>query len=173
MVESSDKLKQVADEAKEEMERAAEVSKLRSEVAFDSALADINREADEFAAQLRRSREAAEASERDFESWEAGVAANRSEGQFFQTLYQSDKKRPVGQSVEELRARAERVKEPAKAELGSSLRVNLFFVLAFLMAAQVGADLASGAPSPGPDVLYTALAALAVWLALNERRGLP
>jgi hypothetical protein len=155
------------------MERLAELSRLRSEVAFDSALADINREADEFEEQLRRSREAAAASEREFESWEAGVAASRSEGQFFKTLYQRDAATPAGQSAEELRARAAKVVEPARAEVSSSLRANLYFVLSFLLAAQVGADVASADPSVGPDLLYSSLAALAVWLAVNERRGLP
>jgi hypothetical protein len=57
--------------------------------------------------------------------------------------------------------------------VSSSLRANLYFVLSFLLAAQVGADVASADPSVGPDLLYSSLAALAVWLAVNERRGLP
>ena len=57
--------------------------------------------------------------------------------------------------------------------MGSPAWFYLFLALAFILAADVGADLASDAPSVGPDVLYTALAALAAWLAVNERNGVP
>lgn len=162
----------MAEEAKEEMERLAELSKMRGDVAFDSALADINREADEFAEQLRRSREEQEAKDREFAAWEDDVAASRSEGQFFKSLYQSDKKRPVGDSSERLRERAQRVTEPARQEVGSPLRFYLFLALAFLLVADVGADVASADPSVGPDLIYSSLAGLAIWLAINERSAL-
>lgn len=166
-------LRQKAEEAKAEMDRLAELARLRGDVAFDSALADINRQADEFEEELRRAKEEAAAHDADFATWEADVAASRSEGQFFKTLYQEDPKRPVGESAEALRARAARVTEPAAAEIGSAPRFYLFMALAFLLVADVGADMAGAELSVGPDVLYTALAALAVWLAINEKRGLP
>lgn len=171
--ESGEKLKAIADEAKAEMERIAELAKMRGDVAFDSAMADINKEADEFEEQLKRSREELEARNKEFMDWEDGVAASRSEGQFFKSMYQSDRKRPVGENTEELKRRAAKVKEPAAKELGSPLRFYLYLGLAFLLAADVGADVASDQPSLGPDALYTALAALAAFLAINERKQLP
>jgi len=175
--ESSEKLKSMAEEAKEEMERLAELARLRGDVAFDSAIADINKEADEFEEQLRRSREENEARDKEFMTWEDDMAVSRSEGQFFKTLYPSSFNRKQlndgSASAEELKARAARVTEPAKQEIKSPLRLYLFLALAFLLAADVGADLSSDQPSLGPDVLYTSLAALAVFLAFNERRELP
>ena len=44
----------------------------------------------------------AQASEREQEQWEDDVAVARSQGQFFQTLYQTNKKRPVGMNAEQL-----------------------------------------------------------------------
>ena len=66
---------------------------------------------------------------------------------------------------------ADRVKEPARSELGSRVRYYLFAALAFVLAAEVGLDLQSGAPSAPQDVLYTVLALLLGWTALNERRA--
>jgi hypothetical protein len=175
-------LRSKAEEAKEELDRLADLQNLRAEVAFNSALAgapqpaspneraalpacvllillqlcasrispsvcwhaDINREADEFEEQLRRSREEREASERALQEWEDDVAVRRSEGQFFQNLYQTNRKRPVGLSAEQLKERAERVKDPARSEVSSRLRSYLFAFLAFLLSAEVVADLRSG-----------------------------
>ena len=170
--ESGDKLKQVADEAKEEMERLAELTKMRGDLAFDSALADINKEADDFTEQLRKSREEQAAKDAEFKDWEVDMNATRSEGQFFKNLYQTDKKTPVGESSEMLKRRAQKVIEPARKEIGSPVRFYLFLVLGFLLAADVGADLASSEPSMGPDVLYTTLTALAIWLAFKEKEAL-
>ena len=154
------------------MERLAELTKMRGDLALDSALADINKEADEFEEQLRRSKEEQAAQDAEFNAWEVDSAASRSEGQFFKNLYQTDAKRPAGETSEMLRQRAQRVIEPAKEEIGSPLRFYLFFGLAFLLVADVGADLASDSPSIGPDLLYSSLAALAVWLAINEKKTL-
>jgi len=170
--ESGDKLKDIADEAKEEMERLAELTKMRGDVAFDSALADINKEADEFAEQLRKSREEQAAKDAEFDNWEVDINASRSEGQFFKNLYQTDKKKPLGESVEKMKQKAQRVIEPARQEIRSPIRFYLFLVLGFLLAADAGADLASSEPSLGQDVLYLGLCALAVWLAINEKRAL-
>ena len=170
--DSGEKLKQIAEEAKEEMERLANLSKMRGDLAFDSALADINKEADEFEEQLKKSREEQAALDEEFSMWETDMAASRSEGQFFKNLYQTDKKKPVGESSEMLKERARRVLDPARQEIGSPVRFYLFLSLAFLLAADVGADIASDDPSMGPDILYTALAAMAVWLSFNERKAL-
>ncbi len=170
--ESGGRLKEIADEAKEEMERLAELTKMRGDLAFDSALADINKEADEFTEQLRKSREEQAAKDAEFNEWEVDMNATRSEGQFFKNLYQTDKKRPVGESAEMLKQRAARVIEPARQEISSPIRFYLFLVLGFLLAADVGADMASNEPSLGPDLLYTTLAALSVWLAINEKKAL-
>lgn len=158
-------------QAKAEFDKQAKLSNMRSEVAFDSAMADINRIADEFEEELQRSREQSAALEAEQEAWEDDVAVSRSQGQFFQSLYQKDRKRPVGESTEQLKERAAKVVQPAQAEVSSPLRGNLYLVLAFLLAADVGADLSSAEPSLGPDVLYTALAALAVWLSFNEKKS--
>lgn len=54
-----------------------------------SLQADINREADEFEAQLRESRQRMEADRAAFAAWERETAAARSAGHFFKSLYQT------------------------------------------------------------------------------------
>ncbi len=191
--ESGEHLRAVAEEAKAAMEAAAELSRLRSEVAFDSALADINAEADAFEAQLRAARAASDVAEAEQAEWEAGLAASRSEGQFFKSLYPAEPRGAGGASggaaspsgrggaygnldadaLAARRAAAARVGEPAAAAARSPLRAALFGALGALLLADAGADLASAAPDRGADALYAGLAALAAWLAVNERRGPP
>lgn len=43
--------------------------------------------------------------ERELAQWEQDVAVSRSQGQFFQSLYQADKKRPVGEDAQQLKVR--------------------------------------------------------------------
>lgn len=163
-------LRAKAEEAKEELDKLADLQNLKAEVAFNSALADINREADEFEEQLRRSREERQAAERELEQWEDDVAVARSQGQFFQSLYQTQKKRPVGLSSEQLQERASKVAAPARSELGSRIRYYLFAFLAFVLASEVAVDLASESPSAFQDVLYTLLVVLLGVTAFNERK---
>ena len=40
-----------------------------------------------------------QADQKDFEDWEQRLAVSRSAGHFFQSLYQTDKKTPVGGGV--------------------------------------------------------------------------
>lgn len=179
MEESGERLKQMAENAKEEMDKIAEISKLKGDVAFDSAMAEINLEVDEFEEQLRKSREEQQAKEMEFNEWEQGVAASRSEGHFFKSLYPlSENKKKLspdggsdGSDGNTASARAkDAMNAVRKEETTSPLRMYLFLGLSFLLIADVGADVSSAEPSIGPDVLYTGLAALAVWLAMNERR---
>lgn len=169
--DSSEKLRQKAESAKEELDKLEELANARGNLAFDSAIADINKEADEFEEQLKRNREEIERREKEQLLWEDDVARQRSEGQFFKQLYERKTTGLDEDTVEEAHRRAYKVKETAKEEVRSPIRLYLFFALAFLLAADVGADVASGDPSLGPDVLYTGLAALSCWLALNEKRG--
>ncbi|PRW51121.1 hypothetical protein C2E21_5514 [Chlorella sorokiniana] len=171
--EEAEGLKAKAEEAKEELDKLADLQNLRAEVAFNSALADINREADEFEEQLRRSREEREAAERDLEAWEDDVAVARSQGQFFQSLYQTKAKRPVGLNSEQLQERAQKVVQPARTEMGSRLRYYLFAFLAFVLASEVVFDLQSDAPSALQDVIYTLLVIALGVTAFNERKSLP
>jgi len=85
--ESGEKLKALAEEAKDEMDKAAELAKLRGDLAFDSALADINREADKFERKLRQRREAMEQEREEMQAWVRDVGDSRNQGQFFGNLY--------------------------------------------------------------------------------------
>eukprot|EP00887_Chlorella_sp_A99_P001253 scaffold14.g1253.t1 len=196
--EKSEELRQVAEGAKEELDKLRELTEQRASLAFDrrgggrgeAALADLNKEADDFEEQLRRSREELEASrgkrsrgekgararETELVQWENDVAVSRSQGQFFQSLYQADKKRPVGESSDMLRRpqaqqQADKVKEPARTEIRqvSRARFYLFALLAFLLAAQGVTDLASDAPSALQDTLYILLAVALGFTAVRER----
>jgi len=64
-----------------------------------SLQADINREADEFEAQLRESRQRMEADRAAFAAWERETAAARSAGHFLKSLYQSESEAPASASL--------------------------------------------------------------------------
>lgn len=170
--EKSEGLRQVAEEGKAELEKLAELAELKSEVAFNSAMADVNREVDEFEEELRKSREKLQAEEAEFGAWERDMAVARSQGQFFQSLYQEDKKRPVGASAEQIKAQAQRVQEPARRELGSTVRQYTFSISAAVLAASAVLDYTGDSPSPLQDTLYLALAVVLVWSSYNERKAL-
>lgn len=185
MEESGKKLKSLADEAKEEMDRAAELAKLRGDLAFDSALADINREADKFERKLKKSREEMEMKRREFREWEKDVAESRSAGQFFKNLYTSretteedeDQEKGGGlgsgmMSKSDIRQRAEKVVDPAIEETRSPARLYIFSLLGAVLVIDIVLDATSPSPSVGLDGLYGVLAALAAWLAINEQKAL-
>ena len=44
-----------------------------------------------------------QAEEQQFAQWEQDMAVARSQGQFFQSLYQADRKKPVGEDVAHLK----------------------------------------------------------------------
>jgi len=191
--ESGEKLKALAEEAKEEMDKAAELAKLRGDLAFDSALADINREADKFERKLRQRREAMEQEREEMQAWVRDVGEGRNEGQFFGNLYEEyddEKKKTTtrggGRFVdmdpaerEEVMERRKRVIEPAEKEITSPARMYIFMVLGGMLMVNVVSDvvLALGqedgqSPSWGLDGLYCVLALIACWIVVSERREL-
>lgn len=170
--ESSEKLKHLAEEAKQEMDKATELTKMRSDLAFDQALADINREADKFERKLKRSREEQQAGDREFNSWEKDVQESRNEGTFFKSLYKSEgvnDDRDVVVSKSELQQRAKRVVEPAEHQARSPARLYIFGLMGSTLIINIIADVSTSAPSIGLDVLYAVLAGLALWLAVHEK----
>ena len=173
-------MRDIAEEAKEEMEKATELTKLRGELAFDSALADIYKEADKFERKLKKSREELESRNNDLSAWEQDLADSRNEGQFFKSLYRADsdkdgEKRRVryedGEG-EQIRYRARQVVKPAEEEVRSPARMYIFALLGSVLVIDIVADVVSDAPSVGLDVFYGALAVLALYLAINEQAAL-
>ena len=191
--ESGEKLKALAEEAKEEMDKAAELAKLRGDLAFDSALADINREADKFERKLRQRREAMEQEREEMQAWVRDVGQGRNEGQFFGNLYDEydddDKKKKttttgggeggfVDPEREEMMERRKRVIEPAEKEIKSPARMYIFMVLSGMLLVNVVSDVVLAldregqSPSWGLDGLYCVLASIALWIVVSERREL-
>ncbi|KAK9806228.1 hypothetical protein WJX72_006178 [[Myrmecia] bisecta] len=155
--EKSEELIKTAEEAKEEVDQLARLTMDRSNLAFDCALADINQTAEEFAEQLRRSREKMEADAKEFSAWEDQVAVRRSRGQFFQSLYQTDKKKPVGSRMDKDQARIEQVANSA-GEGASTLRLFIFSFLAVSLSLVALVDFVSTEPSVAQDIFYLVLA---------------
>lgn len=175
--DSSNKLRALAEDAKVEMDRAAELAKLRGDLAFDAALADIQREADKYERKLRKRREAMEQESREFKDWEKDMVEGRNEGQFFGNLYQYEKDDDDDDDLvdQDMRRRSrERVIEPAKEEATSPARLYIFAALATILVVEILIDVFTNenGPSLGLDSLYGALAMYAVWLAANERKHL-
>lgn len=179
--ESGNKLRDIAEEAKEEMEKATELTKLRGDLAFDSALADIYKEADKFERKLKKSREELESRNNDLSAWEQDLADSRNEGQFFKSLYKADnekdsKRKRIGygddDDGERIRHRTQQVVKPAEDEVRSPARLYIFALLGSVLVIDIAADVVSDSPSVGLDVFYCVLAALAVYLAVNEQAAL-
>lgn len=183
--ESSEKLKALAEDAKDEMDKAAELAKLRGDLAFDSALADINREADKFERKLRQRREAMEQEREEMQAWVRDVGDSRNQGQFFGNLYgeyldeedmDGTKKKRFADidPYEKLQAmeRRKRVIEPAEKEIRSPARMYLFMVLGGMLVVNVVSDVcqAEAPPSWGLDGLYLVLALIAFWIVVSERK---
>lgn len=173
--DSSNKLRALAEDAKVEMDRAAELAKLRGDLAFDSALADIQREADKYERKLRKRREAMEQESREFKDWERDMVDGRNEGQFFGNLYQYEKDDDDDLVDQDARRKSRRrVIEPAKKEATSPARLYIFAALGTILVAEILFDVLinENGPSLGLDSLYWALALYAAWLVANERKHL-
>lgn len=176
--ESGEKLKAIAEDAKEEMDRAAELAMLRGDLAFDSALADINREADKFERKLRQRRQAMEQESQDMKEWVRDIGGRRNDGQFFGNLYDSyaaDGEENDGglADPEMMMERRRHVIEPAREEIQSPVRMYLFMVLAGMLLVNVFLDIVGDdGPNWGLDGLYGGLALFACWIVVSERKEL-
>lgn len=185
--ESGEKLKALAEEAKEEMDKAAELAKMRGDLAFDAALADINREADKFERKLRQRREAMERERESMKDWVRDVGQRRNEGQFFGNLYGEyldeeelnaarKKKRYDDMDPyerQQIMEQRKRVMEPATEEIKSPARMYIFMLLGGMLLVNIFADVMNDQDlSLGIDGLYGALAVIAFWIVFSEQKEL-
>ncbi|CAL8471264.1 g10806 [Coccomyxa elongata] len=161
------KLQQLAEEAKAEVDRLQQLTADRSTLAFGSALADINKSADEYEEVLRASRARAEAYSRELADWEVQTARARNEGTFFKGLFKADVlQRPEGgagnassqpstspaqvDSKETLSEDKYTDKDAALRTSSDVLKYSFSF-LAFVLFGTVIGDLAGGSVSLGMD----------------------
>lgn len=181
VAESAEILKKIAEEAKDEMDRATELAKMRGDLAFDQALADLNREADMFERKLKRQREEMERERQETAEWMRDVGASRNQGQFFGNLYEDEegvagraKRWAEMDDVERREAmeRRKRILETTEEEIRSPARMYIFGLLGGMLVVNVLADVANGAESVGLDVLYGVLACGSLYLVLNEKKEL-
>lgn len=172
--EEADKLRLLAEQAKVEAEELGNLQKDRSNLAFDSALADINVLANEFEEELKKAREETKADAAEFTNWQKQMAVDRSEGQFFKSLYQPETDAQTSKPLdpydkEQIQQRATTVRKPAEREIRSPLRLYIFGLLSIILTGSVGLDLLSSSPSPTQDALYSIIAVLMGITAMQER----
>ncbi|EIE19611.1 hypothetical protein COCSUDRAFT_67718 [Coccomyxa subellipsoidea C-169] len=162
--EERQKLQKLAEEAKEDVDRLQQLTTDRSNLAFGSAIADINKSADDYEEILRASRARAEAYTRELADWEAQTAKARNEGTFFKGLFKADiLQRPGDQARSSAEPSTSQV-EGTDSSLGdqytdknAALRASSdvlkysFSFLAFMLFSTVIGDLAGGSPSVGMD----------------------
>lgn len=183
VAESSEILKRIAEEAKDEMDRAADLAKMRGDLAFDQALADLNREADMFERKLKRQREEMERERQEMAEWMRDVGASRNQGQFFGNLYEDEEGGGVAGRAKrwaemddterrEAMERRKRILETTQEEIRSPARMYIFGLLGGMLIVNVLADVASGTGKAGLDVLYGVLACGSLYLMLNEKKEL-
>ena len=107
-------------------------------------------------------------------------ASARSQGLFFKGLYKpppalldaDGNPLPPSALTPEVQALRERIKEPARGEVASPMRLYLFGYLTCILLAAVGSDRASEEPSLAIDALYVAIAAGLGVTAWKERSAL-
>ena len=183
VAESSEVLKKIAEEAKDEMERAADLAKMRGDLAFDQALADLNREADMFERKLKRQREEMDRERKETAEWMRDVGASRNQGQFFGNLYEDEEGGGVAGRAKrwaemddmerrEAMERRQRILETTEEEIRSPARMYIFGLLGGMLVVNVLADVANGAGNVGLDVLYGVLAGGSLYLLANEKKEL-
>ncbi|KAL0030027.1 hypothetical protein WJX79_002119 [Trebouxia sp. C0005] len=161
--EESEKLRQAAEEAKDEVDQLSRLTRDRSNLAFDSATADINKLADDFEEQLKASREKLEADDQEFMDWEQKTAIKRSEGTFFQNLYRIKKELPGAQAAaavntemqaQEAEQRAEAVEAAVQqTPPQSAIKLYVTSALTAVLSFAVVSDALSKSPSWGQDVI--------------------
>ncbi|DBA71740.1 TPA: hypothetical protein ACH3X2_011013 [Trebouxia sp. C0005] len=176
--EESEKLRQAAEEAKDEVDQLSRLTRDRSNLAFDSATADINKLADDFEEQLKASREKLEADDQEFMDWEQKTAIKRSEGTFFQNLYRIKKELPGAQAAaavntemqaQEAEQRAEAVEAAVQqTPPQSAIKLYVTSALTAVLSFAVVSDALSKSPSWGQDGIYIAIVLL---LGLNLLSG--
>jgi len=124
-----------------------------------------------------------QADKAELQAWEVAQASARSQGLFFKGLYKPPAPLldadgnplpppPGGGLTPEVHALRERIKEPARGEVASPMRLYLFGYLTCILLAAVGSDLASEEPSLAIDALYVAIAAGLGVTAWKERSAL-
>ena len=183
VAQSSEVLQKIAEEAKDEMDRAADLAKMRGDLAFDQALADLNREADMFERKLKRQREEMERERRETAEWMRDVGASRNQGQFFGNLYEDEEGGGVAGRAKrwaemddmerrEAMERRQRILETTEEEIRSPARMYIFGLLGGMLVVNVLADVAKGAGNVGLDVLYGVLAGGSLYLLANEKKEL-
>ncbi|KAK9918942.1 hypothetical protein WJX75_008235 [Coccomyxa subellipsoidea] len=162
--EERQKLQKLAEEAKEDVDRLQQLTADRSNLAFGSALADINKSADDYEEILRQSRARAEAYSRELADWEAQTARARNEGTFFKGLFKADVlQRPGGQpgssppepsssQIPGAESESEdNTDKYAALRASSGVLKYSFSFLAFVLFGSVIADLAGDRLSVGMD----------------------
>ncbi|KAL3151568.1 hypothetical protein ABBQ38_012564 [Trebouxia sp. C0009 RCD-2024] len=173
--DESEKLRQAAEEAKQEVDELSKLTRDRSNLAFDSATADINKLADDFEEQLKASREKLEADDQEFVDWEQRTAIKRSEGTFFQNLYRIKKELPRSETAaavktemqaQEAEQRAEAVEQAVKQPARTAVKLYITSALTAVLSFAVVSDALSKSPSWGQDAIYVAIVVL---LGLNLR----
>ncbi|MEW5305593.1 MAG: hypothetical protein WDW36_008125 [Sanguina aurantia] len=186
-----DNLRSIGEQIKEELAAKLEIDKMRAELASSVAMSDTMEKFDALEAEIRGIQEQLKADEADLQAFEERNAEERSKALFFKGLYVAPKKKKVDASTSGSSSSGQTgassgsggVAGPQDALPGlagklegaqptDSLRLYLFASLAAGCCAVVAADLASGDPSIGPDLLFGGLAALLVLTAVQEQRSL-
>eukprot|EP01023_Acetabularia_acetabulum_P022824 TRINITY_DN2240_c0_g1_i1.p1 TRINITY_DN2240_c0_g1~~TRINITY_DN2240_c0_g1_i1.p1 ORF type:complete len:294 (-),score=36.95 TRINITY_DN2240_c0_g1_i1:236-991(-) len=164
------KLIEAAEQAKEEIDRIASSSDERSESAFDAALDNVNSNFEEYFKELQNSRRQMEEDEADFDDFQKQMVEERSRGQFFKQLYQSDlpKQKQTDNQIARKKLRKKLYRQTYDVSK-SPMRMGIFSFLTIILGSQVCLDLASDSASYGLDALYTMLAVIFGTYAWKER----
>eukprot|EP01024_Parvocaulis_polyphysoides_P047162 TRINITY_DN44721_c0_g1_i1.p2 TRINITY_DN44721_c0_g1~~TRINITY_DN44721_c0_g1_i1.p2 ORF type:complete len:281 (-),score=36.47 TRINITY_DN44721_c0_g1_i1:704-1495(-) len=171
------KMIEAAEQAKQEIDRIANSSDARSESAFNAAMDNVNSDFEEYYKELQNSRKQMEEDEADFEEFQKQMVEERSRGQFFKQLYQSDLPQKKDKSYSTMDVSQSNRKKLQKLKMyrktydvsKSPVRLGLFSFLTLILGAQVCLDLGSDSVSLGIDGLYSMLAVIFGAYAWKER----
>lgn len=173
LVKRKEALRRIGEELQAELQESYELEKFRAELGTSNALSETMQKFDELEAELQAIQEQTRRDSVETEEWEQQSAVARSQGLFFQTLYQREKGKPVGgllPDANKLATTTAAIRDTAAQQARSPFRMYLFGYLGALLAAAVGHDLLSAQPSLPLDAGYVALGGALGWYAYSERQ---
>mmetsp|Transcript_7294 Transcript_7294/g.13187 ORF Transcript_7294/g.13187 Transcript_7294/m.13187 type:complete len:279 (-) Transcript_7294:77-913(-) len=173
--EASGTLEAAAEQVKDEIDRARETSREKSEESFLEAMEKIDRLAQEATENLESSTVFNSGQDEDeLEAWETRMEQERSAGQFFKRLYVDEKrKKKKSKSAstltsEEMKEKAKEIRAEVNKELRNPFRLVVYGFLSTVLLIAALEDALTEFPAWGRIALYMTIAGFCAFNGYKE-----